>query len=175
MTRKREELSQLLIKLMNNTKGDKNINLPTVNFPTQDGKLKPKSENNTDVKTAKPETESKRKASTSLETETHIVSFVTENTEQNNENKRKASASLETETRIVSFVTENTEQNNENKRKASTSLETETRIVSIVTENTEQNNEFNRTYQFIPLSISSNSTENNSTEMLAEQKPTRYT
>ncbi|XP_012219904.1 uncharacterized protein [Linepithema humile] len=118
VTRKREELSQLLIKLMNSTKGDKTINLPTVNFPTQDGKLKPKSENNTDVKTAKPEAEIKRKASASLETET--------------------------------------------------------RIVSIVTENTEQNNEFgNRTYQFIPLSTSSNSTENNSTEMLAEQKPTR--
>lgn len=117
VTRKREELSQLLMKLMNNTKGDKTINLPTVNFPTQDGKLKPKSENNTDAKTAKPEAE--------------------------------------------------------NKKKTSTNVETETRIVSIVTENTEQNNEFVNTYQFI--SISSNATENSSTEMLAEQKPTRYT
>ncbi|TGZ49294.1 Sentrin-specific protease [Temnothorax longispinosus] len=79
VTRKREELSNLLIKLMNNTKGDKTINLPTVIFPTQDGKLKPKVENQTDAKTAKSEPESKRKSTS--EAETRIVSFVTENTE----------------------------------------------------------------------------------------------
>lgn len=84
MTRKREELSKLLIRLMNNTKGDKTISLPTVNFPTQDGKLKPKSETQSDAKAAKPEGENKRK-STNVETETRIVSFVTENTEASNE------------------------------------------------------------------------------------------
>ncbi|XP_011878118.1 PREDICTED: uncharacterized protein LOC105567668, partial [Vollenhovia emeryi] len=81
VTRKREELSNLLIKLMNNTKGDKTINLPTVNFPTQDGKLKPKVESPTDAKTAKSESENKKKSS---DVETRI-SFVTENTESTNE------------------------------------------------------------------------------------------
>ncbi|KYN15110.1 Sentrin-specific protease 7 [Trachymyrmex cornetzi] len=38
--RKREELSNLIIKLMNNTKGNKPINLPTITFPTKNGKLK---------------------------------------------------------------------------------------------------------------------------------------
>ncbi|XP_057321904.1 uncharacterized protein LOC130665499 [Microplitis mediator] len=62
VTRKREELSNLLIKLMNDTKGDKNIILPSVQFPTQDGKLKPKSENSekSDLKTPKTESEAKR-------------------------------------------------------------------------------------------------------------------
>lgn len=103
---------------MNNTKGDKTINLPTVNFPTQDGKLKPKVENQTDVKTAKSETENKRKSTS----------------------------------------------------------DAETRIVSFVTENTESPNEFiGRTYQIIPYSLSSNSSnENNSTEILPEQKNTRF-
>ncbi|XP_036141062.1 uncharacterized protein LOC105830930 isoform X2 [Monomorium pharaonis] len=117
VTRKREELSNLLIKLMNTTKGDKIINLPTVNFPTQDGKLKPKVENQTDAKTAKSESEN---------------------------NKKKPAS------------------------------DAETRIVSIVTENTESPNEFvSRTYQIIPYSVSSNSTESNPTEMLTEQKNTR--
>lgn len=103
---------------MNNTKGDKTINLPTVNFPTQDGKLKPKVENQTDGKTAKSESENKRKSTS--DTETRIVSFVTENTESTNE-----------------FV--------------------------------------GRTYQIIPFPLSSNtSNENNSTEILTEQKNTRY-
>ncbi|XP_071581217.1 uncharacterized protein [Temnothorax nylanderi] len=117
VTRKREELSNLLIKLMNNTKGDKTINLPTVIFPTQDGKLKPKVENQTDAKTAKSESESKRKSTS--EAETRIVSFVTENTESPNE-----------------FV--------------------------------------GRTYQIIPYSLTSNSSnESNPTEVLTEQKNTR--
>ncbi|XP_011631463.1 uncharacterized protein LOC105423416 isoform X3 [Pogonomyrmex barbatus] len=116
VTRKREELSNLLIKLMNDTKGDRTINLPTVNFPTQDGKLKPKVENQTDAKATKSESENKRKSS-------------------------------DAETRIVSFVTENTESTNE--------------IVS-------------RTYQIIPFSLSSNSSnESNPTEILTEQKNTR--
>ncbi|XP_011707812.1 PREDICTED: uncharacterized protein LOC105462704 isoform X2 [Wasmannia auropunctata] len=120
VTRKREELSNLLIKLMNNTKGDKTINLPTVNFPTQDGKLKPKVESQTDVKTAKSESENIKRKSTS-----------------------------DAETRIVSFS---------------------------VTENTESTNEFvsSRTY-VIPYSVSSNSTESNSSEMLTEQKNSRST
>lgn len=101
---------------MNNTKGDKTINLPTVNFPTQDGKLKPKVENQTDGKTAKSESENKRKSTSDTNS---IVSFVAENTETPNE-----------------FV--------------------------------------NKTYQIIPLSLGSNSTESNSTEMSTEQKNTRY-
>ncbi|KAL6436026.1 hypothetical protein ACFW04_005678 [Cataglyphis niger] len=84
VTRKREELSKLLIKLMNNTKGDKTISLPTVNFPTQDGKLKPKSETQTDIKPTKPEMETKKKP-TNLDAETRIVSFIGENTESSNE------------------------------------------------------------------------------------------
>ncbi|XP_012059449.1 PREDICTED: sentrin-specific protease 6-like [Atta cephalotes] len=40
ITKKREELSNLIIKLMNNTKGNKPINLPTITLPTQNGKLK---------------------------------------------------------------------------------------------------------------------------------------
>ncbi|XP_012541757.1 sentrin-specific protease 6 isoform X2 [Monomorium pharaonis] len=38
--RKREEISNLLITLMNNTKGNKIINLPALNFPTLNGKIK---------------------------------------------------------------------------------------------------------------------------------------
>lgn len=64
MTRKREELSNLLIKLMNEAKGDNIINLPVMQFPTQDGKLKPKPENSekTDLKIQKIETENKKKS-----------------------------------------------------------------------------------------------------------------
>jgi len=120
VTRKREELSKLLIKLMNSTKGDRLINLPTVNFPTQDGKLKPKSENSADVKAAKPELENKRKSS----------------------------------------------------------LDAEARINMSLVADTESSNEFvsRTTYQIIPYPtcISSNSAESNSTEMLTEQKTTRY-
>ena len=101
-----------------NTKGGKTINLPTVNFPTQDGKLKPKVENQTDVKTAKSESENNKKRSTS-----------------------------DADTRMVTFVTENNESANE--------------VVS-------------RTYQIIPYSLSSNSSESNSSDMLTEQKMTRY-
>ncbi|KAL0121481.1 hypothetical protein PUN28_006770 [Cardiocondyla obscurior] len=89
VTRKREELSNLLIKLMNKTKGDKTINLPTLNFPTQDGKLKPKVENQTEVKTSKPEPENKKKsANTTQDTnvqETKTLPYVKENTEPTSE------------------------------------------------------------------------------------------
>ncbi|XP_043519425.1 uncharacterized protein LOC122533609 isoform X2 [Frieseomelitta varia] len=61
VTRKREELSKLLIKLMIAGKGDRNITIPTVNFPTQDGKLKTKAENNIDVKSVKTDAEDKKK------------------------------------------------------------------------------------------------------------------
>lgn len=83
VTRKREELSQLLIKLMNTTRGDKTITLPSVIFPTQDGKLKPKSESNTELKSVKTEPENKRKST--LDTETRVLSVVTENAEPTNE------------------------------------------------------------------------------------------
>lgn len=120
VTRKREELSKLLIKLMKATKGDRTIHLPNVNFPTQDGKLKPKSENQIDVKVAKSEHENKKKPT--ADADTHIS-------------------------------------------------------MSVVAENTESSNEVvNRTFQIIPYSscISSNSTDSNPTEMLAEPKTTRY-
>lgn len=64
VTRKREELSNLLINLMNETKGDKVINLPAMQFPTQDGKLKPKPENpeKTELKVQKVEPENRKKS-----------------------------------------------------------------------------------------------------------------
>ncbi|XP_043675797.1 uncharacterized protein LOC122632713 isoform X1 [Vespula pensylvanica] len=68
VTRKREEISKLLTKLMNATKGDKNITLPVVNFPTQDGKLKPKSENHVEIKPVKTEIEIKKKPMSETET-----------------------------------------------------------------------------------------------------------
>ncbi|XP_043605079.1 sentrin-specific protease 7-like isoform X2 [Bombus pyrosoma] len=61
VTRKREELSKLLINLMIAGKGDKNITIPTVNFPTQDGKLKTKAENHVDIKSVKTDVEDKKK------------------------------------------------------------------------------------------------------------------
>lgn len=42
VTRKREDLAKLLVRLKENTKGEENIVLPTLTFPTQDGVLKPK-------------------------------------------------------------------------------------------------------------------------------------
>lgn len=84
MTRKREELSKLLIKLMNATKGDRTIHLPSVHFPTQDGKLKPKSENQIDVKVTKSELENKRKPTADADTPISM-SVVAESTESSNE------------------------------------------------------------------------------------------
>ncbi|KZC07907.1 Sentrin-specific protease 7, partial [Dufourea novaeangliae] len=60
VTRKREELSKLLIKLMNATKGDKNITIPVVIFPTQDGKLKTKAENHIELKSIKSDVADKK-------------------------------------------------------------------------------------------------------------------
>ncbi|XP_029034245.1 uncharacterized protein LOC114871873 isoform X3 [Osmia bicornis bicornis] len=82
VTRKREELSKLLIKLMNSTKGDKTINIPVVNFPTQDGKLKAKPENQVDAKSLKSDTDDKKKPT--LEGENRVSNNLpnqTENTE----------------------------------------------------------------------------------------------
>ncbi|KYN16263.1 Sentrin-specific protease 7 [Trachymyrmex cornetzi] len=62
ITRKREEISNLLIKLMNNTKGNEtSIDLPTINFPKQDGKLKSKVKNRTDIKTAELESKNNKR------------------------------------------------------------------------------------------------------------------
>ncbi|KAG5310830.1 SENP7 protease, partial [Acromyrmex insinuator] len=63
ITRKREEISNLLIKLMSNTKGNETlINLPTTNFPKQDSKLKSKVKNWTDIKTAKLESKNNKRS-----------------------------------------------------------------------------------------------------------------
>ncbi|KAK2579020.1 hypothetical protein KPH14_002814 [Odynerus spinipes] len=86
VTRKREEISKLLIKLMNATKGDRNITLPVVNFPTQDGKLKPKSENHVEIKPVKSELEMKKKPTAETENRTVNSSPAqVENTESPNE------------------------------------------------------------------------------------------
>lgn len=86
VTRKREELSKLLIKLMNTTKGDKNINLPVVNFPTQNGKLKVKAENNAEMKPVKADVENKKKPTVDGENRiSNSIPNSVENTESNNE------------------------------------------------------------------------------------------
>ncbi|XP_043497008.1 uncharacterized protein LOC122520800 isoform X2 [Polistes fuscatus] len=73
VTRKREEISKLLIKLMNVTRGSKNIALPAVNFPTQDGKLKPKPENHLEIKPVKTELDIKKKTMSETETNSRAV------------------------------------------------------------------------------------------------------
>ncbi|KAG7206518.1 hypothetical protein KM043_003863 [Ampulex compressa] len=120
VTRKREELSKLLIRLMNTTKGDRSIGLPLVNFPTQDGKLKPKAENHVDGKSAKPEAEAKRKPT------------------MDGENNRVSNS--------LPAPAENSEQANDAPNRT--------------------------TYPIIPYSpcTSSNTTESNPTDMLAELK-----
>ncbi|XP_076176267.1 uncharacterized protein LOC143151224 isoform X2 [Ptiloglossa arizonensis] len=86
VTRKREELSKLLIKLVNSTKGDKNITIPVVNFPTQDGKLKTKVENHVDVKSMKTDIEDKKKPTVDGENRiSNNMPNQTENTEPTNE------------------------------------------------------------------------------------------
>ena len=85
MTRKREELSKLLIELMKkSTKADKTINLPNVSFPTQDGKLKPKPESEKTSKSeegkkkAEPESKTSAASSTeSTETQDQVTKEVT--------------------------------------------------------------------------------------------------
>ncbi|XP_043281309.1 uncharacterized protein [Venturia canescens] len=66
VTRKREELAKLLVRLMNQTKGDKTITLPVVQFPTHDGKLRPKPETPPESKTPKSEIEAKKKSTQSI-------------------------------------------------------------------------------------------------------------
>ncbi|XP_078053727.1 uncharacterized protein LOC144479093 isoform X3 [Augochlora pura] len=86
VTRKREELSKLLITLTNATKGDKNITIPIVNFPTQDGKLKTKAENHVDIKSIKSDVEDKKKST--LDGESRVSNNMpnqTENIEPTNE------------------------------------------------------------------------------------------
>lgn len=86
VTRKREEISKLLIKLMSIQKNVKSVNLPAVNFPTQDGQLKPKSENHVEIKPVKSEMEMKKKPIT--ETENRAINSSpgqVENTESPNE------------------------------------------------------------------------------------------
>ncbi|XP_076637053.1 uncharacterized protein LOC143349590 isoform X4 [Colletes latitarsis] len=86
VTRKREELSKLLIKLVNSTKGDKNITIPAVNFPTQDGKLKLKVENHVDLKSVKTDVEDKKKSAVDGENRiSNNMPNQTENTEPTNE------------------------------------------------------------------------------------------
>ncbi|XP_043260868.1 uncharacterized protein LOC122402282 [Colletes gigas] len=86
VTRKREELSKLLIKLVNSTKGDKNITIPAVNFPTQDGKLKLKAENHVDLKSVKTDIEDKKKSTADGENRiSNNMPNQTENTEPTNE------------------------------------------------------------------------------------------
>ena len=60
MTRKREEIARLLVRLMNATKGDKTISIPIVQFPTMNGILRPKPEGTTEPKTPKVEGEAKK-------------------------------------------------------------------------------------------------------------------
>ncbi|XP_033226791.1 uncharacterized protein LOC117179068 isoform X2 [Belonocnema kinseyi] len=73
VTRKREEISNLLIELMKRTNGSQNISLPSVIFPTQDGKLKPKSEpeksKKEEVKKTKTEVEGKTSAASTTPAE----------------------------------------------------------------------------------------------------------
>ncbi|XP_047354219.1 uncharacterized protein LOC124950862 isoform X3 [Vespa velutina] len=89
VTRKREEISKLLTKLMNATKGDKNITLPIVIFPTHDGKLKPKAENHVEIKPVKTDLEVKKKPISETETTpraaNNTVPAQAENAESNNE------------------------------------------------------------------------------------------
>lgn len=84
VTRKREELSKLLINLMKNK--EKNITIPAVSFPTQDGKLKVKAENSADVKSAKTDVEDKKKSTVDEENRnSNSMPNQTENTEPTNE------------------------------------------------------------------------------------------
>ncbi|XP_046586106.1 uncharacterized protein LOC107224533 isoform X1 [Neodiprion lecontei] len=84
VTRKREELSKLLVRLMNATKGERNIMLPVLTFPTAEGRLLPKSENNLDIKTLKSEADSKKKTTSEIENRNNSSTSIgpEENTEK---------------------------------------------------------------------------------------------
>lgn len=90
VTRKREELAKLLVRLMNQTKGDKTIPLPVVQFPTHDGKLRPKPETPPESKTPKNELETKKKVTQGASTTT---------------SSQPQSANVDDKTRIVALST----------------------------------------------------------------------
>ncbi|XP_076235982.1 uncharacterized protein LOC143180264 isoform X3 [Calliopsis andreniformis] len=84
VTRKREELSKLLFKLMN-AKGERDITIPVVSFPTQDGKLKVKAENR-EAKSVKTEVDDKKKPTVDGENRiSNNMPNQTENNEPTNE------------------------------------------------------------------------------------------
>lgn len=75
---------------MNATRGDKNITIPVVSFPTQDGKLKTKAENHVDAKSIKTDVEEKKKPT--LDGENRIsnnMSNQTESTETTTESSNR--------------------------------------------------------------------------------------
>lgn len=74
VTRKREEIAKLLTELVNNTKGDKTINLPKLIFPTLDGQLKQKPEPEVETKASKAEAENKKKTGEAAENKSTIAS-----------------------------------------------------------------------------------------------------
>ncbi|XP_043472119.1 uncharacterized protein LOC122504870 isoform X2 [Leptopilina heterotoma] len=88
VTRKREEISKLLIELMKKTsKGDKLISLPSVSFPTQDGKLKPKLESEKSEKGEKTITTTT--STTSAAATTTATTTTTPTLGKSDEGKRK--------------------------------------------------------------------------------------
>jgi hypothetical protein len=89
VTRKREEIAKLLIELVNNTKGNRTINLPNLAFPTQDGKLKQKSETQIETRASKIEAENKKKLADAGENKVNTTTATTENTESNSESSSR--------------------------------------------------------------------------------------
>ncbi|XP_008206476.1 uncharacterized protein LOC100122748 isoform X2 [Nasonia vitripennis] len=85
VTRKREEIAKLLTNLVNNTKGDKTINLPKLVFPTQDGQLKQKPEPEVEPKTAKAEAENKKKTLEAAEQKSTVACSTTQSPEINSD------------------------------------------------------------------------------------------
>lgn len=73
VTRKREELSKLLVRIMNATKGDRIILLPVLTFPTQEGRLLQKAESNVEIKSGKAEAESKKKTAAEIENKSSSI------------------------------------------------------------------------------------------------------
>lgn len=70
---------------MDVTKGDKIITIPTVNFPTQDGKLKAKAENHVEIKSMKTDVEDKKKPTLDGENRISNMPNQTESTEPTTE------------------------------------------------------------------------------------------
>lgn len=133
MTRKREEISKLLIELMKKTsKGDKMISLPTVIFPTQDGKLKPKTESEKGEKLEKTTTSSTSQASSTTTTTT--------------------TAAATTSTTTTTSATTTPTKFEEGKRKIETDIKT-----SAINENIETTRESTNNISLIPYSSTSSS------------------